>query len=296
MRPGLLGLALLVGVGLTGNIRAASLDEGIAAFRTQDYAEAFEIFDALAHQGDSRAIFYLSLLYDKGLGVIPNPEYSLQLLRQAAEAGDPQAQYNLGNQYNRGGPLGHDPALALAWWKKAAEQGLVLAQHNLGSLYALGRGVEQDLDKARYWYARAAKNGSKRSAEAIRELDRQAGRAAQSDAASKTTEPAAPRARVEVVTDEWIEGQPANSFTLQLAAVRERRDIERLVERYHWRRGLLLYPIRSGDRVVWALGYGVFPGASGAREATGELPEKLRAGHPWPRALADIRKRLSHPR
>lgn len=293
MSTALAGLILLVGIGLTGPVGAASLDQGIAAFRSQDYAEAFEVFDTLSRQGDSRAAFYLSLLYSKGLGVIPNPEYSLQLLQQAAEAGEPMAQYNLGNQYTRDGPLGYHPRLALAWWQKAAAQGLVLAQHNLGSLYALGKGVEQDLDKARYWYAEAAKNGSQRSAEAIRELDRVAG--ARSDASRIPAKPAAPHARVELVTTEWIDARLPNRYTLQVAAVRERKDIERLIGRYQWRRDLLLYPILAGKQKVWALGYGVFSGAGPARKAITELPAQVRAGQPWPRALADIRKRLLPP-
>ena len=268
-----------------GGLGAATLEEGLAAFRNDDYTQAFRLFRELSDQGNARATFYLSLLYARGFGVDPDPGRSLALLRKAAEGGEPMAQYNLGNRYNRKDSPDYDPARAAAWWKKAADQGLALAQHNLGSLYVLGEGVERDLDRARDWYRKAARNGSEKSAAALRDLERIAGQ-------SSPGTPSADGASLVEVDAGWLAAHPGNLFTLQLLSAGSRSEIERLVARHDWKREPLLYRIGGPDGPVWGLGYGVFQGASAARQATGELPKALREGHPWPRALADIRKRL----
>ena len=269
---------------------APTMDDGLAAFGAKNYTQAFEVFEALSQGGDARATFYVSLLYAKGYGVEPDSSRALQYLKQAAEAGDPLAQYNLGNRYNRHGELGYDPGLAAAWWEKAAKQGLALAQHNLGSLYALGQGVDQDLDKARYWYRLAIENGSEKSAAALDELDRLSAKPASGAVAPAAT---GPQPQTVVVTPAWIDAHAGNSFTVQLAAVRERQDVERLLARHGWQREMLIYHIGAGGNSFWGLGYGVFDNASSARTAIAELPEKLRAAKPWPRSLGDIRKRLA---
>lgn len=320
----LLGVLLLA---TSGGSLAVTLEQGLGAYRSQDFALAFDVFDSLSRQGDSRATFYLSLLYEKGFGVVQDREYGLQLLKSAAEAGDPLAQYNLGNHYIREDGSDFVPALAVNWWEKAANQDLVPAQHNLGSLYAQGMGVQRDLDKARYWYGQAARNGSERSAEALRMIE--AGRvppqSAAVPAAPAAKEPAPPSPAIETAVKssaateavaasaepptaapdpvepgtlteadaEWLDARPKGEFTLQLAAASERAGIESLAARYRWQRPLLAYRISSGGRAVWALGYGVFLDGRSARQALTELPERLQKSGPWARSLAGIRKRLA---
>jgi len=320
----LLGLLLLAGSGASP---AFTLEEGLDAYRSQDFALAFEAFESLSRQGDSRATFYLSLLYEKGLGVVQNREYSLRLLEGAAEAGDPLAQYNLGNHYIREGGSDFVPDIAVSWWEKAASQDLVPAQHNLGSLYAQGMGVRRDLDKARYWYGLAAGNGSERSAEALRligsgkvpgtktavpaavgnnpvaPISSPASAAVaippvnSGSAAALAKVPGKPLASAGAaglieVEPKWLESRPAGEFTLQLVAAAERISIERLAAGHRWQRPLLAYRIRSTKGPVWALGYGLFADGRSARQALAELPERLQKSGPWARSLKGIRERL----
>jgi hypothetical protein len=283
-------LAVAICMTIGAGWAAPTMDDGLAAFGAKDYDKAFEVFQALSEGGDARATFYLSLLYGKGYGVEKNPSQALYMLKRAAEAGDRLAQYNLGNRYNRRGELGYDPGLAAAWWEKAAKQGLALAQHNLGSLYALGQGVDRDLDKARYWYHRAIENGSEKSLAALEEIDRL------TRAPAKPVDGAGPaadtRSETVEVTPDWIDSQPEDGFTVQLAALSKREDVERLLARHDWQREPLIYHVGAGGGAFWGLGYGVFADAGSARAAIDELPDKVRAANPWPRALADIRKRL----
>lgn len=284
-------LLILIGFLPVGGLSAATLDEGLSAYRARDFAVAFDVFDSLSRQGDNRATFYLSLLYAKGLGVVKNPDYGLELLRRSAEAGEPLAQYNLGNRYIKEGTGDFAPEQAAAWWKKAADQGLVPAQHNLGSLYAKGVGIKRDLDRARHWYEKAAASGSERSAEALREIG--AAAVPQPDRRPAVS-PVAAVGQTELVdvTPAWIAAKGNKGVTLQLAALRERAGIERLVKRYRFKRPLLLYRISAGKGTIWALGYGLFPDANAAKEGLSELPVKLREAGPWTRSLRDISKRL----
>jgi hypothetical protein len=73
-----------------------------------------------------------------------------------ARAGDPQAQNQVGELYERGLGLAPDPAAAAEWYRRAAEQGFAPAQINLGQLYELGLGVPRDPALALVWYRRAS--------------------------------------------------------------------------------------------------------------------------------------------
>jgi hypothetical protein len=279
-RPGLLLLLMVLWLGET-NATDGALDDGRLALALGDYARARALLEPLHAQGEPRATFYLSLIYQKGLGVEADPERARRLLRQAADGGDPAAQYNLGNEYLReGGEAG--AARAAALWRQAAEQGLVLAQHNLGSLYALGKGVERDLEQARYWYRMAQRNGSTRSAELLAALDKLQDNTGEGEGSG-----------VIPVNTAWLAARRDEGFTLQLLATRERAVLDKLVSSRAWRRPLLRYRIRTVDgQVLWALGYGIFADAKQAGQARAELPPSLQRMGPWPRSLAGIHDRL----
>src|SRR5271156_2668971 len=121
---------IAVGVGglfallLTSVGYADPFDDGLSAYRRNDFATALQIWRALAENGDALAQVYLGLLYLNGEGVPANP------------------------------------ALAVMWYRKAAAQGNAAAQHNLGWAYENGRGVPQDFAQAVAWYRKSAEKGN----------------------------------------------------------------------------------------------------------------------------------------
>lgn len=262
-----------------------ALVDGRMALEMGDYVRARKLLEPLADTGDSRAKFYLSLMYQEGLGVEADSSKARRLLQQAAKAGDSLAQYNLANAaLAEGTPEGARQAARL--YRLAAEQGLVLAQHNLGSLYMLGKGVERDLDRARHWYTLAARNGSQRSAAALEELDRLA-------AASQPAEAASGRPRLRIVGRRWLARRQPDELTLQLLASSSRERAEALYRRHRWQRELLLYRIEGANgEEMWGLGYGVFPNHAAALQALPELPQEVRDSRPWARPLKDLEKYL----
>lgn len=150
--------------GVEGRAAIDPVQAGYRAFQQQQWRDAYEYWAPEADRGDSAAQFYLSRLFQDGLGVEASPVTALTLLIMAAEGGHAGAAYRLGNVYHTGELIEADPGLALYWWRRAAGLGEVSAQLRLGALYFLGWMVERDLKLAREWYGRAAEGGSERAA------------------------------------------------------------------------------------------------------------------------------------
>lgn len=112
------------------NISAGDLDQGVRAYRGEDYATAFRYWQPLAESGDARAQIYLGWLYSRGLGVTRDMSMSAHWYRLAAEQGDPNAQYELGLLYELGQGVEADYAEAEAWYGRAVDQGFCPGELN----------------------------------------------------------------------------------------------------------------------------------------------------------------------
>ena len=148
---------VLLGVLSIASARAASIDEGKAAYLAKEYDKAFQILEPLAQQGDPQAQMLLGVMYDYGQGVPESDSEAVVWYEKAARQGTPSVQHNLGAKYYTGIGIPRDYAKALSWWRLAAERGLAESQYGLGLLYAQGLGTAKDLSKAAAWFHRAAK-------------------------------------------------------------------------------------------------------------------------------------------
>lgn len=173
---------------------AGDLEDGMAAYRSKDYAQALLLLQPLAEQGVPAAQFTLGQmyrlgrgfilsmpealpwlqqaadadyppaqialgeLYERGEGVPQNIETAEQWLEKAARSGDAKAQLHLGVHYIRIDP-GRDFAKAAIWLKLAAQQHEAEAQYFLARLLLDGNGVEQDRAEAMLWFYRAGIQG-----------------------------------------------------------------------------------------------------------------------------------------
>ena len=111
---------------------ASQIDQCDAAYKRDDYANAFSLCGPIAEQGGAREQSYVGYMYETGKGVE------------------------------------RDVAAAAIWFRKAAEQGIADAQFNLGVMYDNGRGVPQDYVQAHKWYNLAAVSGD---ADAVKNRD-----------------------------------------------------------------------------------------------------------------------------
>lgn len=111
---------------------AGDLEQGLAAYRTQDYAEALLLLHPLAERGEPAAQYTLGQMYRRGRGFVVSVPEALPLLQQAAAANYPPALTALGEMYEAGEGVTQDLEVARQWYKKAAESGNAKAQLHLG--------------------------------------------------------------------------------------------------------------------------------------------------------------------
>lgn len=135
--------------------RDMQLSSGIAAFEAKHFAQAADLLEPMANDGDAEAQFRMAVMYQNGLGMVANEERALKNMQAAAEQGHALAQHGLGFMYMEGECVAQDGELAVAWLEKAADQGLAGSLATLAMMYNEGRGVAQDKDKARELYQRA---------------------------------------------------------------------------------------------------------------------------------------------
>ena len=95
---------------------------------------------------------------------------AINIYKALALKGDESAQMELANMYENGHRAIQDHVEAFKWYKLAAEQGSASALMNLGFMYKDGLGVTKDLIKAHMCYNLAGAHGGE-FAEEHRDLD-----------------------------------------------------------------------------------------------------------------------------
>jgi hypothetical protein len=75
-----------VAVMLAGTAMAGPWEDGVAAYKRGDYAAAHDLWRPLAERGDPRAQNNLGVLYEKGLGIIADPETAAAWYRKATRS------------------------------------------------------------------------------------------------------------------------------------------------------------------------------------------------------------------
>ena len=124
-----------------------------------DYDQAHTWFAKAAAQGCPEAKFHLGIMYEEGLGVIPDNTIAVPRYQQAADLGHARAQNNLAVLYQIGRGLTQSDERAAYWYRQAASQGHVHAQNNLGLMLTTGKGIPQDYVSAERWLRLAAEQG-----------------------------------------------------------------------------------------------------------------------------------------
>jgi TPR repeat protein len=153
---GLVTAIVLWALAHPGAALAGPYEDGVAAFRNQDYAVAIELWRPLAEKGDGRAQARMAELYLSGRGVLRNYAEALFWCQQSADQGEARAQYVLASMYRDGRGVKKDPLRAIELFRKAADQDFHWAQYNLGLMYFTGEGGRPDYLKAYHWLSLAA--------------------------------------------------------------------------------------------------------------------------------------------
>lgn len=132
----------------------AGLDEGIAAFESDDMEKALVELQPLAMAGQVQAMTWLGRVYSEGMD---DPVKAFPWFLKAAQKGDAEAQTRLGESYAEGMGVEQDEEQALFWFEKAALQGDDEAQLALGTHQ---EEVLADNAAALVWYEKSAEQGN----------------------------------------------------------------------------------------------------------------------------------------
>ena len=111
----------VIGAVQTLGFARETANDAYAAYQEGRYATALRLARPLAAEGNAGAQSVLGLLYDRGLGGVPQEKAeALKWFHSAADLGDGQAQYNLGLSYAKGEAGEPDNVRAHMWFNLAA--------------------------------------------------------------------------------------------------------------------------------------------------------------------------------
>ncbi|MFO1121825.1 MAG: tetratricopeptide repeat protein [Hyphomicrobiales bacterium] len=156
------GLAGLMLLGLAqGTAWADAYQDGMAAFKNEDYGKALSLLMPYAKDGNADAAYLLGEMYgprswgQKGEnrnGVEQDNAQAIYWWGEAAKAGNADAQLKLGWWLLKGKDVvKQDEAAGMNWLLMAANQGEPQAQYEVGIGYWKGRGVKADPIAAYMW-------------------------------------------------------------------------------------------------------------------------------------------------
>lgn len=115
-------LAFTVGFGIQ-SAAAQEYSDGMLAYSSGDYDNAYQIWSQLANEGNVRAQFNVAYMYEFGIVSKPDYDKAIEWYRKAALQGYARAQNFLGWMYEMGKGVSRDRAEALKWLEMAADQG-----------------------------------------------------------------------------------------------------------------------------------------------------------------------------
>lgn len=143
----------------------ATFEDGYNAYQRGNFYEARAIWEAVADEGDARALYNLGTLYAEGRGVNLSLTQAQDYWDRAAEAGNVRAMHNLALAHiTTASALDEDEASteyneALHWLEQAAADGFANSQYTLGKMYQYGLEVPQSDERAAEYYQAAADQG-----------------------------------------------------------------------------------------------------------------------------------------
>lgn len=181
------------------NTMQTSFEQGVSAFESKQYAEAYRYFEEASKLQQPQAMINLAIMHLQGKGCERDMSQARTLFEKAAELGSGRAMMSLGQWYEKGMDGTPDSDKALAYYQKAADVGQVDAQLKTGMLY---REKKMNVQAMRYLIT-AAYNNNAQAQEIITYVSN-AELAAERNEAFRTLDPAQQRVLVEKMIEEKV--------------------------------------------------------------------------------------------
>lgn len=149
-------IVVLLGIFLGFAFAVSSLDEGLSAYESKDYARAFAVFNELCYQNKSaKACYSLGYMYENGVGMSVDKDQAKSYYKIACQDKLASACFNLALLMSEDGE--DENAVNLTFFQACNLQNSQACEH-LGLVYE----SKKDGDMALEFYTRACnyKNGS----------------------------------------------------------------------------------------------------------------------------------------
>jgi hypothetical protein len=114
-------LLMILAVMSNNTAIAGNLEDGIGAYKENNYSQALELIYPIAEDGNVTAQGLLGRMYLRGEGVTQDYQEAAKWHRLAAEQGDAYSQYNLASSYYYGMGVSQNYQEAAKWYRLAAE-------------------------------------------------------------------------------------------------------------------------------------------------------------------------------
>eukprot|EP01080_Neovahlkampfia_damariscottae_P011994 gene11994-5394_t len=143
-----------------GGNENSKLQLGNLFFLDKNYTNSYEIFQALAKEGNPDALNKLGIFYKEGIIVDKSAKRAKELFEESSSKGHSDAQNSLGNLYYHGDGIEQDFNKAFEYYSKSAVQGNPLGQKNVGICFQNGHGVNQNDKLAFEYFEKSANQGN----------------------------------------------------------------------------------------------------------------------------------------
>lgn len=85
---------------------------------------------------------------------------------------------------------------------------------------------------------------------------------------------------------------PPNSYTLQLAAMTEMRDVQDFLDKHSFAGPVRIYPTLRGDETWYIVTYDNYPSIQAARDASEQLSSELQSLGPWAKSMRQVQREI----
>lgn len=138
---------------------AATLNEGIVAFRSGRFTDAKAALSNAFRHRNFAAGYFLGQMYQLGQGVPADPYIAARCYEIAARAGYVLAQHNLAVLYDRGSGVERSYTKSLYWFERAVAGEDSFAKVSLGRRLLAGGDFPKDVSRAMRLLTQAAESG-----------------------------------------------------------------------------------------------------------------------------------------
>lgn len=207
-------------------------------------------------------------------------QQALHIWLPLAESGHVLAQTLVGSMYAYGEGIERNDEQAFKWLSRAAEYGSAQAQFNLAILYENGFGTDKDIQQALKWFKTAAAQGRKDAAARYELLFNH-------DSSTQHELLGPPDTPDTGAT--WMQQQPENNYTIQLAASIEPRLIEAFKASIKLSSNYADTTSMHNGRQWYAVIYGSYPTVREAKQAIASFPDNWKTWQPWIKKFSSVK-------